>query len=858
MSYLNGLRELVDVSNHRALLTEAQDYYSETSDVEALPFIALAFYKLNMKEDGANIIEKVMSMTNELSFESRLDLASALIEKGDVSSAKSLLFKDSEIQPNNPGLLSRLAKCHWLEGKQEEAIDTQLKVTVLNPECLFERDVLISALLVTNKFNQAQKYLTESLSIYENQLELISDVAAQQLVKRLRVQQIKIWIGNEKTGTVDEWLQDRYDSIDQKEWTDLVILASELIYKKGGYLGAILILENALKISPNNHDISSTIAMLAEGKGDHPKTVHYLTQVCKSISDKDERKAGALVKLAKHLTDYNSVLATSYNEQAERILSALEQSSECSDISNLKEHCQINRACLAAANGNTDQAEEIFQDVLINNPNSETALSRYGSFKIEIGQVAESVTIFEKLKKLNFNAGVNALFQAKQFPEDEETLLSLEKDCRLLIQNKGVGSETLIRLASAWEKIKQYDKAFDLAKEANESIASGLPYDPQGHRNYCARIRATFTKGLIKNRSEIVNESKLPVFVVGMPRSGTTLVEQILASHSEIFGAGETDVISKRVIGLENWENQIGSGRCFPDCVDDISESDAYKLTTDILKDYSDLKEGLKPEASYVVDKLPHNFENIGLIKLLFPNAKIISVRRDPRDIAISNYFIDFNAKYSGMGFAYDLQWIGEQLADHNLLMNHWNELFPGQIHEVNYESLVEDFESVSRKMLDYIGVEWEQNILDFNKLSRSVKTASVWQVRQPVYKTSKAKWMRYRDYLQPLIVGTNLPVLSAPINNKITLPVAGLYLDGNKLYQEGDLDGAELSYKKMLHHNPEHASCNFMVGLIYCRKGRADLAIPLLEKASSHFPQNTDWAKALKVAKELTSASQK
>lgn len=854
MSYLNGLRDLANVSNHAALLNEAQEYYSETSDIGALPLIALAFYKLKQSADGDSAIDEIIPVIDELPIESRLDLISAYMAKGDIASAKLLLQENYDKNPDNPRLLSSLAKCHWLEGKFEHAIECQSIVIRLTPENLFERDVLISALLFLNNFERAQVLINESICIYEKQASTLSEEVEKQLVSRLRIHQVKIWVGTERIETVDEWLQGRHDSLEQKEWTELAILAGELFYTRGHYLEATVILENAFRSSPDNFEIASTIATLAEGRGDHPKAIQYLTLANKALTKSDDRRLCVLVKLTKLLIDHNPSIARSYLEQTEDVLREIEMFTEDNVDFKLREQSEVNKACLAAVEGKNDQAEEIFKMVLAINPNSEIALAKYGNFKIEIGQVKESVAIFEKLKTINFNAGINALFLAKQFPEDEKTLLALERDCRVLIDKKGVGTETLLHLASAWEKINNYDKAFALAIEANGSIARGLSYDPQIHRDHCARIRTSFTKELYDNRREIGSGSELPVFVVGMPRSGTTLVEQVLASHTLIFGAGETDVIAKRVKGLDVWEKRIGSGRCYPDCVDDISAADAERLTSDILKDYTGLKCEQKPKARYVIDKLPHNFESIGLIKLLFPNAKIISVRRDPRDIAISNFFIDFNAKYSGMGFAYDLEWIGEQLADHNQLMNHWNDLFPDQIHEITYEELVEDFEGVSRKMFEYIGVGWESNALEYNKLNRKVKTASVWQVRQPVYKTSKAKWVRYRKYLKPLIAGTNAPIIPNPITDKITLPDPGLYLDGNKRYKEGDLDGAELNYKKMLHHNPEHASCNYMVGLIYCKKGRPDLAIPLLEKATTYFPENIDWANALSKAKEITS----
>jgi tetratricopeptide (TPR) repeat protein len=253
------------------------------------------------------------------------------------------------------------------------------------------------------------------------------------------------------------------------------------------------------------------------------------------------------------------------------------------------------------------------------------------------------------------------------------------------------------------------------------------------------------------------------------------------------------------------------------------------------------------PEADFIIDKLPHNFENIGLIKLLFPNAKIISVRRDYRDIALSNYFTDYQAKHGGMGFAYDLAWIRDQLLDHMLLMHHWNQVFPGEILEVRYEDVVEDTEGMARKMLDYIGVAWEPQVLGFDKLDRPVKTASVWQVRQPIYKTSKAKWMRYEQHLGPLIQNGQAEIKIAPITDMAHLPEPGLLIEANRLFEAGDLDAAEYAFKKLLHHVPGHITAQFMVGLIYARKGHVEEAITLVKGCVEKMPWKKTWVSALK-----------
>lgn len=288
--------------------------------------------------------------------------------------------------------------------------------------------------------------------------------------------------------------------------------------------------------------------------------------------------------------------------------------------------------------------------------------------------------------------------------------------------------------------------------------------------------------------------------------------------------------------------------------MDDLSAKVVAGITENVLKELQEYA----PDALHVVDKLPHNFENIGLIKLLFPNARIISVRRDPRDIAISNYFTDYAAKHGGMGFAYDLGWIGEQLADHNLLMHHWNQVFPGEILEVRYEDVLADPEREARRMLDYVGVGWEPQVLNFSELQRPVKTASVWQVRQPLYKTSMAKWARYQDHLAPLIRGTNARIEWQPITDMVTLPVAGLLENGVALYREEKLDDAEYHFKQLLHHLPKHAAATFMLGLIYLRKGHVSEGIALMLKAHEQCPWNAQWRDDLARAYELSGEPEK
>jgi tetratricopeptide (TPR) repeat protein len=207
------------------------------------------------------------------------------------------------------------------------------------------------------------------------------------------------------------------------------------------------------------------------------------------------------------------------------------------------------------------------------------------------------------------------------------------------------------------------------------------------------------------------------------------------------------------------------------------------------------------------------------------------------------------------MGFAYDLRWIGEQLADHDRLMRHWMDVFPGEILEVRYEDVVDDPTRAARRMLDYIGVDWEPGVLDFHLLERPLKTASLWHVRQPLYTRSRGRWQHYREHLQPL-----LDAMSAtPSAEKIrmtTLPEPGWLNGGVDHYRRGDLDSAEYRFKQLLHYVPEHAAARFMLGVIYMHKGHRGAAVELMEQAVERCPWNRRWRRDLGQAYRLAGRS--
>ena len=227
-----------------------------------------------------------------------------------------------------------------------------------------------------------------------------------------------------------------------------------------------------------------------------------------------------------------------------------------------------------------------------------------------------------------------------------------------------------------------------------------------------------------------------------MPRSGTTLVEQIVSSHPQVHGAGE-------LLSFERIEKtitkQYEASSPYPECVSLCKDSILFRFSTEYLAELGNHSQ----DAIRITDKMPDNFLRIGLIKTLFPHAHIIHCQRNAMDTCTSiflNYFADGN-KYS-----FDLAELGQYYLDYTRLMDHWSSLFSSEILDVQYEDLVMNQEIVSRQLIEYLGLEWNENCLDFYSNKRAVRTASNLQVRQPIYKNSINRWKHYEKHLEPLI----------------------------------------------------------------------------------------------------------
>jgi hypothetical protein len=298
-------------------------------------------------------------------------------------------------------------------------------------------------------------------------------------------------------------------------------------------------------------------------------------------------------------------------------------------------------------------------------------------------------------------------------------------------------------LGKAYGDLARYEQSFDHLKQANAIKRRQLDYDEKLMLGTLERIRTVFTPDLMKRRSGGGEESPAPLFVVGMPRSGATLVEQILARHSRIHAAGRTEALTRK---LAKFRRPEIAGGDYPEMIWTMSPGDLRELGSG----YLDVIGPPAPETARVVDKLPRNFMFLGLIHLALPNARIIHVRRDPLDTCFSCYS---RMSAGDRPFAFDLGELGRYYRGYAALMEHWHEVLPkGVLLDVRYEELVDDLEGRARAMIAHCGLEWEEACLSLAATERPAQGASLLQARETIYRTSIGRWRNYEKFLQPLL----------------------------------------------------------------------------------------------------------
>ncbi|MDG1507833.1 MAG: sulfotransferase [Luminiphilus sp.] len=409
---------------------------------------------------------------------------------------------------------------------------------------------------------------------------------------------------------------------------------------------------------------------------------------------------------------------------------------------------EIKRAYAAAAFavGNIGEAKDLYAQLAKNAPNDHLIPISQGHIFNAIGERENAVAAFQRCITLKPAHGDSywSLANTKSYRFDDDEIASMQK----IEESDALSTldrvQICFALGKALEDKNLFDDAFNYYDRGNSLKLPTTHYDPVQLRKRVQAQIDVCTSELFESRQNVGVQNIDPIFIVGLPRAGSTLLEQILASHSKVDGTMELHNIldlAKRLRGRD--ADQDGNPR-YPAILGDL-DNDLFAQFGEQFIDQTRIYRG---SGQLFIDKMPNNFFHIGLIKLILPNAKIIDARRHPMACCFSGYKQLFG---EGQEFSYGLSQIGEYYKEYVRLMAHWDAVLPGQVLRVNHEDVVGDLETQVHRILNYCGLEFESACLEFHKTERTVRTPSAEQVRQPIYTSGLEQWKNFEHYLAPL-----------------------------------------------------------------------------------------------------------
>ena len=389
-----------------------------------------------------------------------------------------------------------------------------------------------------------------------------------------------------------------------------------------------------------------------------------------------------------------------------------------------------------------EEAISFYKKAVEINPKFSIAFHNLGNAFMSLGKFDDAKENFEKAIEISpsliiAHRSLSRIIKYTPKTKHLNQLLKFYNDTK--IKNMDAKMDLSFSLGKAYEDVKEYTKSFNFFMEANSIYRKSISFSLKEEVKKFEEIKNIYNSELINKYNNIGFINSSPIFIVGMPRSGTTLIEQIISSHSDVFGGDEIEIlpkISKKKFG----DNELQS---FSNNVVSFSNQDLFNMG----KEYHDNMIKISNNSKRFTDKLPSNFLLIGLIKIILPNAKIINCMRSAKDNCFSIFKNHFTS--GKVTFAYDLEEITQYYNLYKNLMSYWNRLLPKFIYNIKYENIISNLEIETKNLLRFCNLPWEDNCLNFHHNKRPIKTASDVQARRKIYNTSIGSWKNYSKYLE-------------------------------------------------------------------------------------------------------------
>ncbi len=641
-------------------------------------------------------------------------------QSGKLNEAIEHVRRAATMKPDVALYHANLGEMCRLGGRLDEAIAAGRRALQINPDYPGALSNLGIALFDQGKFDEA-------LSLYDRAIALEDNFAQAHSNRGNALQRLKRFADAEKDYRRAIELQPSFADAYNNLGTCLRELKrseeAETVYRK------------ALEFNANNPETLDNLALAVKDLDRLDEAADLLRRalVIEARSDK------FYVHYATVLLDQKKI-----DEAAAACERALSLNATNHDAINLMGRVAFER-------GELDAALAYYRRALALKPDLADAYNNMGNVLKELGQLQEAHDAYLQALALDPNiAGVYVnLADSKKFAAGDAHLAAMEA---LAAKTDGLSKTDRMQLdfglGKAYADLKDYDRSFHHLLAGNAAKRATIAYDEPSTFALFDRIEAVFTRELIGQKSGAGDPSALPIFVIGMPRSGTTLVEQIIASHPLVFGAGELQTLNDVILNVRGPDGNV---ILYPEFIPALDGSALRQIGGRYLADVRALaaKHG-RADATYVTDKMPSNYYFAGLIHLALPNATIIHTIRDPVDTCISCFSKLFSAEQN---HTYDLAELGRYYKRYERLMAHWRRVLPrGRILDVRYEDVVADLPNQARRIISHCGLPWNDRCLSFHETDRPVRTASATQVRQPIYKSAIGRWRVYEEFLGPLL----------------------------------------------------------------------------------------------------------